>query len=63
MSDGASVFDLFRRAISAKARSTILGISNAGSALIAMPFENVPILHWGFSIAPHSHVRARRCGR
>ena len=31
-------------------RSTLLGINSAGSALIPMPSQNVPILHWGFSI-------------
>ena len=31
-------------------RSTILGVNSASSALIPMPYENVPILHWGFSI-------------
>jgi len=36
--------------VPAVSRSTILGINNVGSALIPLPFENVPILHWGFSI-------------
>jgi hypothetical protein len=36
--------------IPAASRSTILGLNNAGSALVPLPFANVPILHWGFSI-------------
>ena len=36
--------------IPAVSRSTILGANSASSALVSMPHENVPILHWGFSI-------------
>jgi hypothetical protein len=31
-------------------RSTILGVNGAGSALIPISSEDVPILHWGFSV-------------
>jgi len=36
--------------IPAASHSTILGLNNAGSALVPLPFADVPILHWGFSI-------------
>jgi hypothetical protein len=36
--------------IPAVSRSTILGVNNASSALIPVGYENVSILHWGFSI-------------
>ena len=31
-------------------RSTILGVNSAGSALVDKPYENLPTLHYGFSI-------------
>jgi hypothetical protein len=36
--------------IPAGSRSTTLGVNSASSALIPIGYENVPILHWGFSI-------------
>ena len=36
--------------IPAASHSTTLGLNNAGSALVPLPIENVPIVHWGFSI-------------
>jgi len=36
--------------IPAVSRATILGVNSASSALIPIGYENVPILHWGFSI-------------